>query len=148
MICSVTSVVMVVLLLITEYDFYFPADAQFITSPENLAVVKNDTAKAKMQSKANTEALYMTWQQKKLTSQQFVLLTAGGNLIPDYEPEGYVLDKTNDEFNLEAPVTSMDYAGDFWVQASSPLPATNRYAQLTILGKYLFCTYFIYTCIK
>ena len=135
---------MVVLLLITEYGFYFPADAQFITSPENLVIVKDDTAKAKMQSKANTDALYMTWQQKKLTSQQFVLLTAGGNLIPDYEPEGYGLDKTNDEFKLEAPVTSMDYAGDFWVRASSPLPATNRYAQLTILGKYQFVLHLFY----
>ena len=115
---------------------YFPG--VFITSPENLAVIKDDPATATFQSKANTDALYMTWQQRKHASQRFSILTSGGILIPDYEPEGYVLDKTNDEFNLEAPVTSMDYAGDFWVQVSSPLPAINRYAQLTILGKCLF----------
>ena len=143
MICSISSVLIVAVLLITEYDLYFPAGAQFITSPENLAIVKDDSAKAKMQSKANTESLYMTWQQRKHALQQFDPLTAGGNLIPDFQQEGYVLDKTNGEFNLEVPVTNMDYAGDFWVQVSYPLPATNRYAQLTILGKHLLCTHFI-----
>ena len=136
----------IVLLLITEYDFYFPADAQLITSPENLAIVKDDTAKAKMQSKANTDAVLMTWQAKRLTAGQFFPLTAGGNILLSSEQEGYVLDKTNDEYNLGVPVTSMDYAGDFWIQLASP--PENGYAQLTILGKYLFCTYFIYTYIK
>ena len=118
-------------------DLNFSGDGQFISSPENLAIVRDGSAKAKLQSKANMQSEYMTWWEKGHTSQQFSQLTTDGNLILSYEQEGYVLDKTNYAFNLDVPVTSMDYAGDFGVQVFYQTKTSYRYAHLTILVKHL-----------
>ena len=108
-----------------------------MTSPENVAAVRDDTEKARLQCKPNTDPSFpAVWHEKKLGT-AWKTVTSSGSLTPTYVTEGYELDKTNEEFNLDVPVTSMDFAGDYRVEVVYPT-AGNRYSQLTILGKLWF----------
>ena len=117
-------------------DFHVGQCTGFEVEPRNLAVIKS--ASVKLRSKANVVHPSMTWHRRRHSEMEFTAMTDQGlNLLPTFVDEGYVLNKTNQVFNLEFVARSMDYAGVYRVDVSQTI---RRYAQLTVLDSAPTCT--------